>query len=671
MRWLRPIWHVVLAAGWTAALGVAWAADSPSLKTALAGAAQGQQASILLRFSSEAEFTDPPLALELARRALAAAQNPADNLRARVRVAASERALGDYSSAMSDAKASLSAAAMAHDDRMRGQAMLVIARTQWGLSQLPESIAMFRELLDVANAQQDVPTEIDGHVGLGMALSEAGDKAQSRQQFLNALELAERSGDNSRLGSALNDLGNNILSTGNIADAKSDYERAKLAFDRAGNVWGDATAVINLGQVAEISGDLATALQDDQSARDIYKKLGLVRQWANAERQLGSVYSKLGRTRESAQAFAQGLEVARKIGSHTVLANLYHEQSLALERAGDTEQALKAQRLYGTEHEAALGEKSRQQTAELNARFDAEHREKELVALRSAQVAHEESELQSRTRAYELASLLVIGALIGTLVVGWQRITLLAQRRVAAEAQLSREAAVQADRIKTRLLGIASHDLKGPLGNIHQIAEELQREQSRQGLPDERLDWVKVEAARLTRLVQDLLDTAALETGRLELRAAPLDLAEVVRAAVTELQWQLQEKRQRIVYDEPPAGAAQVIGDVDRLRQLVGNIMSNAVKFSPTDGAITLVLSRRADRVVLTVADEGPGLTEADRERIFAPFSRLSAQPTGREMSHGLGLSIANEIVRLHGGLITVESEPGQGATFRIDLPAA
>ena len=671
MRWLRPIWHVVRAAGWTAALGVAWAADSPQLAKALAGAPADRQAPILLRFSSEAEFSNPRLALELARRALASAQNPADSLRARVRVAASERALGDYTAAMTDAKAALSAAVAAHDDLMRGQAMLVIARTEWGLSQLPDSIATFRDLLEVANAQQDVPTEIDGYVGLGMALSEAGDKPQSRQQFLHALELAERSGDNSRLGSALNDLGNNILSTGDIAGAKSYYERAKLAFDRAGNVWGDATAVINLGEVAESSGDLATALREDQSARDTYRKLGLVRQWANAERQLGSVLSKLGRARESSQAFAQGLEVARGIGSHTVLANLYHEQSLALERAGDTDQALKAQRLYGTEHEAALGEKSRQQVAELNARFDAEHREKEIVALRSSQVAHEESELQSRTRAYELAALLVIGVLIGTLVVGWQRITLLAQRRVAAEAQLSREAAVQADRVKTRLLGIASHDLKGPLGNIHQIAEELQREQSSQGLPDERLDWVKVEASRLTRLVQDLLDTAALETGRLELRSAQLDLAEVVRAAVTELQWQLQEKRQRIVYEEPPTGAAQVIGDVDRLRQLVGNIMSNAVKFSRMDGAITLVLSRRADRVVLTVADEGPGLTAADRERIFAPFSRLSAQPTGREMSHGLGLSIANEIVRLHGGTITVESEPGHGATFRIDLPAA
>jgi len=346
-------------------------------------------------------------------------------------------------------------------------------------------------------------------------------------------------------------------------------------------------------------------------------------------------------------------------------------QSEALERAGQDAGALQAQRAYGVEHEAALGERSRQQLADLNARFDAEHREREIASLRTAQIAQKSAELASRSRAYELGALLIIGALIATLVVGWQRITLVTQRRVAAEAQIAREAAEQADRVKTRLLGIASHDLKGPLGNIHQIAEELQEEQGRDGLRDERLDWVKVEASRLTRLVQDLLDTAALETGRLELRASNLDLAAVVAAGVTEMQWQIQEKRQRITYEEPAAGVAEVVGDVDRLRQLVGNILSNAVKFSPADGTITLTLSRRADRVIFTVADEGPGMTALDRERMFAPFSRLSAQPTGRESSHGLGLSIAHEIVRLHGGAILVDSEPGQGATFRIELPAA
>jgi signal transduction histidine kinase len=671
MSWLRPIRHLPLAAGWLAAMGCAWAVDSAERQKELADVPAYRRAALLLQFSSEAEFTDPSQALELARRALAAAQSPADSIRARVRLAASERALGDYGAALADANESRTAALAEHDDRLRAQALLVIGRTQWGLSQLPESVATFRELLDLAVAQHDVSLEIDGRMGLGIALSEAGDKELGRQQFQLGLDLAQKAGDNARLGTALTNLGNHTLGDGDARGAKSFYERAKVAFDRAGNVWGSATSVINLGQVAEDAGDLRAALQDDQSARDTYRRLGLKRQWANAERQLGSVLSKLGRTRESQQAFEHGLGLARQLGSHTVLANLYHEQSLALERAGDIPGALRAQRKFGAEHEAALDEKSRRQIAELGARFDAEHREREIVALRAGQATHEASELQSRTRAYELAALLVIGVLIGTLIVGWQRITLLAQRRVAAEAELAREAAVQADRVKTRLLGIASHDLRGPLGNIHQIADELQREQGHQGVRDERLDWIKVESSRLTRLVQDLLDTAALDTGRLELRSTALDLAAVVEAAVTELHWQLQEKRQRIVYAEPPPGVGRVVGDVDRLRQLVGNILSNAVKFSPMDAAIMLTLSRRADRVVLTVADEGPGLTAQDRERIFTPFSRLSAQPTGREMSHGLGLSIAHEIVRLHGGTIGVESEPGKGAVFRIELPAA
>lgn len=671
MSWLRSIRHALLAAGWTAALHAAWPIDAAQLDRELSEAPEARRTALLLSYSAEAELTDPKLALELGQRALAAARSPGDRLRAKLRVAAEERALGNYTLALTHAQESLDAATAAHDERMRGAALLVIGRTQWSQSHLPESIATLTKSLEISAQQADLPTEIDGHIGLGMALTEEGEKDQSRQQFLRALELAEKSGDSSRQGNALTDLGNLALGAGDVAGAQSYFERSRVAFDRAGNVWGDATALVNLGQLAETAGDLVTALHDDWAARDVYQKAGLKRQWANAERQLGSVLSKLGRNVESEQAFERGIDLARTLGSHTVLANLYQVQSEALERAGHYAAASKAQRAYGIEHEAALGERTRQQMAELNARFDAEHREREIAALRSAQIAQKSAEMASRSRAYELGALLMIGALIATLVVGWQRLTLVTQRRVAAEAQIAREAAEQADRVKTRLLGIASHDLKGPLGNIHQIAEELQQEQGRDGLRDERLDWVKVEASRLTRLVQDLLDTAALETGRLELRTTNLDLAVVVAAAVTEMQWQIQEKRQRIAYDEPVAGVAAVVGDVDRLRQLVGNILSNAVKYSPADGTITLSLSRRADRIVLTVSDEGPGLTAADRQRMFVPFTRLSAQPTGRESSHGLGLSIAQEIVRLHGGTIVVDSEPGCGATFRIELPAA
>jgi len=670
MSWLRSIRHALLAAGWTAALHASWPIDANQLDREVAAAPEARRTGLLLGYSAEAELTDPKQAGELARRALAAARSPGDRLRAGLRVAAAERALGDYALAMTHAQESLAAATAVHDDQLRGAALLVMARTQWAQSHLAEAIATFRQSLDLSAQQADLPTEIDGHIGLGMALTEAGEKDLSRQQFLRALDLAEKSGDSNRQGNALTDLGNLALGAGDLAGAQSFFERSRVAFDRAGNVWGDATALVNLGQLAEMSGDLVTALRDDWAARDVYQKAGLKRQWANAERQLGSVLSKLGRNVESEQAFERGLGLARTLGSHTVLANLYQVQSEALERAGHYVEAMRAERAYGLEHEAALGERTRQQMAELNARFDAEHREREIAALRSAQIAQNSAEMASRSRAYELGAVLLIGALIATLVVGWQRITLVTQRRVAAEAQIAREAAEQADRVKTRLLGIASHDLKGPLGNIHQIADELQEEQGMAGLRDERLDWVKVEASRLTRLVQDLLDTAALETGRLELRTSNLDLAVVVAAAVTEMHWQVQEKRQRIDYEAPAPGVAAVVGDVDRLRQVIGNILSNAVKYSPADGTITLSLSRRADRIVFTVSDEGPGLTAADRQRMFAPFTRLSARPTGRESSHGLGLSIAQEIVRLHGGTIVVDSEPGRGATFRIELPA-
>jgi signal transduction histidine kinase len=111
-----------------------------------------------------------------------------------------------------------------------------------------------------------------------------------------------------------------------------------------------------------------------------------------------------------------------------------------------------------------------------------------------------------------------------------------------------------------------------------------------------------------------------------------------------------------------------MLGDASRLYQVVANLVSNAIKFTPPGKAIAVTVSREGPRVVLRVRDEGPGMSTEVQARLFTPFAQGAARPTGGESSHGLGLSIAHEIVRLHGGSLRVESKPGAGATFIVEL---
>ena len=174
--------------------------------------------------------------------------------------------------------------------------------------------------------------------------------------------------------------------------------------------------------------------------------------------------------------------------------------------------------------------------------------------------------------------------------------------------------------------------------------------------------------AEETRLVHDLLEAAVTTTGRFVLHMAAADLGMVARAAYDAIAPTAEHKGVTFVLDAPPATEPlPLTGDPDRLQQAIWNLASNAVKFTPAGGRVVLRVVAAADAFRIEVADQGPGIEPAMLARVFEPFSR------GRERNLGglgLGLSIAKQIVELHGGDLRVEaSAPGQGTTFVITLP--
>lgn len=248
----------------------------------------------------------------------------------------------------------------------------------------------------------------------------------------------------------------------------------------------------------------------------------------------------------------------------------------------------------------------------------------------------------------------------------------LARALSVAEAQQRR--AEEASRFKTELLSIAAHDLKNPLQSIIGFSSLIQ--ESDESPVDTQMYATTIQnaAQRMIKLINELLNTTAIDAGKFTLTPFSCSLGELASVVIAANLQQANQKEQRIDFLAEPNCIAEV--DAERIREVFDNLVSNAIKYSPIGKTIWVRLLRTVASddsmpvVRFTVRDEGQGLTEEDMKKIFGRFQRLSAKPTGGESSTGLGLAIAKQIIELHNGKLWAESEgKNKGATFIAQLP--
>ncbi len=223
---------------------------------------------------------------------------------------------------------------------------------------------------------------------------------------------------------------------------------------------------------------------------------------------------------------------------------------------------------------------------------------------------------------------------------------------------------------KSRLMGMVAHDLRNPLASVMALSEFM-RGGSSGDLSSSQKQMVKLihEASKtMLGLVNDLLDTSIIEDGQLILKKSRLDLAAVVSLAA-EMATISASQKGSVVSFVGPGGEVVASFDSSKMRQVVDNLLSNAVKYSPPKSTIVVEVSHAPKGVYISVRDQGPGIPESERGRLFHAYGKLSAKPTGGEQSTGLGLAISRKIVIAHGGDIRAENRPEGGCEFRVDLP--
>jgi PAS domain S-box-containing protein len=249
------------------------------------------------------------------------------------------------------------------------------------------------------------------------------------------------------------------------------------------------------------------------------------------------------------------------------------------------------------------------------------------------------------------------GRIIGSVTV-WREVT------VHARAD---RALADAARRKSEFLALLSHELRNPLAAIRASLELLKRSPP----PGPAVEVIDRQAGQLERLVDDLLDTTRIETGKLELERQRLEAGQLVRHAVDDQRTVLEARGLALRLDLP-ARPCFVEADAARLAQVVGNLLHNASKFTPPGGAVMVRLAEEGGEVVLSVRDTGQGIDPALLPQLFQPFVQGAGRGGRGAGGLGLGLALVRGLVALHGGRVAVRSEgPGRGTEVVVRLPSA
>jgi two-component system OmpR family sensor kinase len=238
------------------------------------------------------------------------------------------------------------------------------------------------------------------------------------------------------------------------------------------------------------------------------------------------------------------------------------------------------------------------------------------------------------------------------------------QEAVASTESSAATARTSEERMR-RFITDASHELRTPLTTIRGFAELYRQGAARDVAM--LLSRIESESSRMGLLVDDLLLLARLDVQR-PLEHSQVDLLALASDAVHDAQAIAPQRAITLeVLDGP--GTPEVVGDEARLRQVLSNLVANAVQHTPETADVTVRVGTEGDDAVLEVADKGPGMTEEDASRVFERFYRTDSSRARSSGGTGLGLSIVDSLVRAHGGVVKVSTAPGQGCCFRVTLP--
>jgi signal transduction histidine kinase len=594
---------------------------------------------------------DPHQAIDVATRALSAAENlehQSGKAHSLYILGHCHYRVGDYEQARAHETVALALFEQLGDREGQADTLNTIGNIHSALGDHHTAFTYYLRGLAIRQALGHQQAEAASWNNIGNVHFHLGDYPSAIEAHQKSLALKETLGDRAGVAISLNNIGNVYKECGDQQNALHYYMQGLEIAQAIDHKYGQAGALGNIGAVYKDLANWQAAQQYHLRSLAIEQQIGNRHGQAESLLQLGELYlccadlpaaPAEATIADRALSYLQrALALADELAAKELSLRSCRTLSQLYERRGDFEEALAYyQRFYMIEH-ALFNERLSEQTKKLQIIFQVETSKKE------AELERAEAEV-ARLKNIELAAAL-------------------------ANADRQRQLAEDANRFKTRLISIAAHDLRNPITGISGYAEILLLQ-----LPDDSplrqlLTPIQRSAKNMEHLLKSLLETSIIEDGRLSLRTKQVDLGFLARAVVELNQQHARHKAQRLHIDAAPG--CVVVVDEDRMWQILENIVSNAIKFSPLGKQIWVGVTRQGQSIRCSVHDEGPGLTQDDQRRLFGQFERLSAIPTGGEATTGLGLSIVKQLVELQGGRVWAESAGhDQGSTFIVELPAS
>jgi signal transduction histidine kinase/ActR/RegA family two-component response regulator len=529
---------------------------------------------------------------------------------------------GEYTTADTALRALLTESAMPAWVRAEARAVLGCVALERG--DYDDAASLLTEVAAAAEALGDDRLSARAHNNLGLVAWRTGDLTGARKHYHRALALFGDEVPPLAEANLRNNLGLICHAAGDVDGAITDFEAALGAARAAGATVIAANALANLADVAEGRGDGAAAWRWNAEALALRREVGHARGVVGSQVALGRLALARGDTATAADYAGLALGGARAMGLRKHEADALAVQAKIAEEAGEFRAALALERAAGQARDRLHSTQVAERVAELEARFHA--RESRLAAERAAR---ENARLQE------------------------------AMQQVAAASEA-----------RGAFLAMMSHEMRTPLAAILGAAELL--ELKLDAPPQRRLTSVILRSANsLLATISDVLDLSRIDAGEVEVRHAPCDVRAVFRDVATIVETDRERRGLSLVFETDASVPVNGVADAARIRQIVLNLVANALKFTEIGGVHVRATLDEGACLVVQVSDTGIGIPPEARSRLFEPFFQADRGTTRRWGGSGLGLAISKRLAEALGGTLALAETSPTGTTFVLRLPFA
>jgi signal transduction histidine kinase len=633
-----------------------------SLQKALKNAkADTNQVNILHKLSSAYRYNDAKKAQEYATQSLKLAEKlnyPKGIGFAYVELGISADIQGDYKKALDYYEKA--EPIFQKNQLLRGQAAVLQNRAMLYFYQADYLKAQknYLDALRIFEQIKDQEAQAFTLNNLGALFEAKKDYPNALRYFLAAFQAKQKLNKPATLASTLNNIGNVYMSLNQIDTAKFYFEKCLQNANQYNNKQSQAMALTNLGAVDFAQGKYENALKNHEKALNIDSVLQSEEGIGVNLINIGHNLLKLKRYAEGIKKLEQGLTIVEKIDYKHHIQNALKFLAEGYAELKDFEKSYQFQQRYIAIHDSIYTEESNQKINELQTLYETEKKDKELK-IKDLQIYNQQNV------QYFLIGLAILLLVLG--IVLWNRYQLKIKTNRLLDAK-NRELA-QLNATKDKLFAVVAHDLKNPLSAFRSITQSLS--ENVLSVSKEEIDYfirqLNQSANQLFDLLQNLLNWAVSQIGKLPFQPENLNLKTIIDENIKLLKINAEAKNQELNANIPEA--IQVRADRQMLRAILRNLMSNAIKFTPENGKISISHSLSDSYTQIEVQDTGIGLSENDIQKLFNIEEDVNQIGDSPEKGTGLGLLLCKELVEKHQGKIWVESELGVGSKFCFTIP--